>query len=199
MRMDLAPVSSNDLIAPIMHRYTYSDYRDQLTDVGRSLQSYCRVEALQIIAIAKGDRISMELADELQYPDNRYLVALTDDIALDCSAYAVCQRPECMFSMANNAEGLIDHTGRSNMTDDNNNAAAWSGIYQNVECVLLYALVDIEPYTDIMWNYHYGPLSPVATPKIGDGLRYLHAVIADLDHRYLHEDAQDSASDYGFS
>ena len=199
MRMDLEPVSSNDLIAPIMHRYTYSDYRDQLVDVGRSLQSYCRVEALQIIAIAKGDRISMELADELQYPDNRYLVALTDDIALDCSAYAVCQRPECMFSMANNAEGLIDHTGRSNMTDDNNNAAAWSGIYQNVECVLLYALVDIEPYTDIMWNYHYGPLSPVATPKIGDGLRYLHAVIADLDHRYLHEDAQDSASDYGFS
>ena len=53
--------------------------------------------------------------------------------------------------------------------------------------------------TDIIWNYLYGPLSPVATPKIGDGLRYLHAVIADLDHRYLHEDAQDSASDYGFS
>ena len=199
MRVDLEPINSNDLLAPSMHRYTYKDHRDQLVDVGRSLQSYCKVEALQIIAIAKGDRITMQLADELQYPDNKYLVALTDDIALNCSSYANCQRPICMFSMANNADGLIDHPNQCNLTDDNNNAAAWTGTYQGVECVLLYALIDIEPYTDIMWNYHYAPLSPVATPKIGDGLRYLHAVIADLHHRYLHEEAQDSASEYGFS
>ena len=199
MRMDLEPISSSDLLAPVLHRYTYSDHRDQLVDVGRSLQSYYKVEALQIIAIAKGDRITMELADELQYPGNRYLVALTDDVALNCSVYADCQRPVCMFSMANNADGLIDHPNHCSLTDDDNNSAAWAGIYQGVECVLLYALVDIDAHTDIMWNYHYGPLSPVATPKIGDGLRYLHAVIADLDHRYLHEEAQDSASEYGFS
>ena len=112
MRMDLLPVGSSDLMAPVL-RYSYMGHGHQLTDVGRSLQSYGNVEALRIIAIARGDRITMELADELQYPDNRYLVALTQDVALNCSAYTECQRPECLFSMANNAVDLIDHWERT--------------------------------------------------------------------------------------
>ena len=198
MRMDLLPVDSSDLLAPVLHRYSYMDHGNQLTDVGRSLQAYCKVDALRIIAIARGDRITMQAADELQYPDNRYLVALTQEVALNCSTYAQCQRPQCLFSMANNAIDLIDHWERTCLTDEHNNAAAWAGIYQGVECVLLYALMDIPANTDIMWNYRYVPLSPVATPKIGDGLRYLHAVISNLDQRYTQEDAQDSASEYGF-
>jgi hypothetical protein len=174
------------------------DHGNELTDVGRSLQAYCEIEALRIIAIAKGDRITMQAADELQYPANRYLVALTDEVALDCSTYAQCLRPQCFFSMANNAIDLIDHCQHTCLTDQHNNAAAWAGIYQGVECVLLYALIDIPANTDIMWNYMYAPLSPVATPRIGDGLRYLHATISNLDQRYCKEDAQDSASEYGF-
>jgi hypothetical protein len=49
-----------------------------------------------------------------------------------------------------------------------------------------------------MWDYRYTPLARVATPKIGDGLRFLHAAISNLDQRYQEDNASDSASDLGF-
>ena len=100
--------------------------------------------------------------------------------------------------MANNAIGLTDHQHRHILTDSENNAAAWAGHDSGTECVMLYALVHIPAYTDIMWNYRYTPLARVATPRIGDGLRFLHAAISNLDQRYQEDNASDSASDLGF-
>ena len=169
----------------------------ELQDVHRSLQSYADIQPLQLIAVAQGQRIPMQHAEDLLYPHNRYLVALSDDWALDCSAYADLPRP-CFFSMANNAIGLTDHQHRRILTDTENNAAAWAGTYKGTECVMLYSLVHIPAYTDVMWDYRYTPLARVATPKIGDGLRFLHAAISNLDQRYQEDDASDSASDLGF-
>ncbi len=202
---DIYPFNSNltmvhtyDLLAPVLGRYSYVGPQEQLVDVHRSLQSYDDIQPLQLIAIANGQTVPMQHAEDLLYPHNRYLVALSDDWALDCSAYANLPKPGCLFSMANNAIGLTDHLQRRLLTDCDNNAAAWAGTYNGSECVLIYALVPIPAYTDIMWNYRYTPLSRVATPRIGDGLRFLHAAISNLDKRYTEEDASDSASDLGF-
>jgi hypothetical protein len=190
-------VHTLDLLAPIARRYSYVGNQGELQDVHRSLQSYADIQPLQLIAVAQGQRIPMQQAEDLLYPHNRYLVALSDDWALDCSAYADLPRP-CFFSMANNAIGLTDHQHRRILTDTENNAAAWAGTYKGTECVMLYSLVHIPAYTDVMWDYRYTPLARVATPKIGDGLRFLHAAISNLDQRYQEDDASDSASDLGF-
>ena len=89
-----------------------------------------------------------------------------------------------MFSMANDASGLIDthhHIPRLLTADNNNARCAIVSINDTLHC-MLYAVQYIPSYTDIMWTYNRSPIeSRSRFPSAG--LRSAYNAVLDLETR----------------
>ena len=186
------PVSFLDptvLFAPKLDRYYYqSPYLDlDFVNVNRSLQSYIDIPPGTPITSAKGAMIDTQTTLDLQDDPVHagYIIQIGYNQFLD--TFENCQphrKPTCLFSMANNADGLLDTSHRVPylLTADHNNARAIILDIDNKPCVVLYAVKHIPAYTDIMWNYN---ISPLPTPQNfpTNGLRSAYDTVLDLEER----------------
>ena len=177
------------LFAPRLDRYYFqSPYLDlDFVNVNRSLQCYIDIQPGTPITIAHGTIIDTQTTLDLQddHVHAGYIIQIGFDQFLD--TFANCQpnqRPTCFFSMANNADGLLDTSHRvpSLLTDDDNNARAVILDIDNKPCVVLYAVTHIPAYTDIMWNYNISPL-PLPQNFPTNGLRSAYDTVLDLEDR----------------
>ena len=147
-----AMVTRSNLLAPLS-QYYFIDNDGTMQHANRCLQSYRGIQAGQPIVEPRGNYISAEQANSLVDPYNRYLIMIEDEV-LDCYHFAVTAPPECYFSMANTASGLItQQPTMRRLTAEDNNADARIVRYYGTPTVVLYALRYIPPYTEIMWDY----------------------------------------------
>ena len=189
------------LFAPRNSRYFFQDplANNTFVDVGRSLQSYVDIAPGTPITSANGIFIDTSEAARIQNDDPvhaAYLIQLDDDVILD--TYHNCkynQPPLCLFSMANNAIGLIDNHSKLPffLTPDHNNARCTViHIDNNLQCVL-YAIQHIPSHTDIMWSYDRSPIqSPQKFPS--NGLRNAYNTVLDLESRLLNISVSDESA-----
>ena len=188
------------LFAPKLDRYYYqsADPDFDFVNVNRSLQSYVDILPGTPITIAKGTMISAQ--DALNLQDDKvhlgYLIQIDNNRFLD--TFYNCQpnkKPECLFSMSNTADGLLDTARKVPylLTENDNNAQAIILDIADEQCVVLYAITHIPAHTDIMWNYNLSPL-PQLQHFPSEDLRATYTTVLELEERLTNISVSDEAA-----
>ena len=198
-------VSRSTLSAP-QSRFRTANYYRRIVSPGRALTCSKLIKKGQGIVAFNGQVINKTAHESLPFSHAQYTLRLFEandppdtpyfNQYLDCYNNSQTIPPKCMGCMANSADGLYDRGPDVSLTDADNNAdttilntseARKVGVRTigSQPSLVLYALRDIQPFEEIMWDYDGlevpdDPQEGGDEPLLTQGEQYFQSAIAEI-------------------